>query len=297
MSAVEVQEDLDKFKDLTMEKVREVNNALFALEQEVRLFERARDDSWEAISQRLSALVDSSVGALSDRLSDLEHTGQSRMTTPVTDTSATHVSLEALTTIEQALMSELGKAKDENIQSMSRLFALFEGFSEKQKSLEKQLTGLRSFARHVEQFLVRYAGEGAPAPSETSHIARSDGERSTVSQGHVPGTASSSSRPPSYLQVPRPPTVSAPPVPQESASPSEPSRVSTTHFSTVRSEVRSGAIRIYITNPEQWSAGETAILRNQEAKQVQDIGSLVFETPIQHDYEAGVEARSLLSTE
>ena len=35
----------------------------------------------------------------------------------------------------------------------------------------------------------------------------------------------------------------------------------------------------------------------EEAKQVRDIGSLIFETPIQHDYEAGVEVRSLLSTE
>ena len=46
--------------------------------------------------------------------------------------------------------------------------------------------------------------------------------------------------------------------------PPEPSRVSATHFSTVRSEVRSGAIRIDISNPEQWSAGDTAILRNQD---------------------------------
>ena len=61
--------------------------------------------------------------------------------------------------------------------------------------------------------------------------------------------------------------------------------------------VRSGAIRIDITNPEQWSAGDIAVLRNQEAKQVRDIGSLIFETPIQHNYEAGVEVRSLLSTE
>ena len=77
----------------------------------------------------------------------------------------------------------------------------------------------------------------------------------------------------------------------------ETSRVGTTHFSTVRSEVRSGAIRIDITNPEQWSAGDIAVLRNQEAKRVRDIGSLIFETPIQHNYEAGVEVRSLLSTE
>ena len=48
---------------------------------------------------------------------------------------------------------------------------------------------------------------------------------------------------------------------------------------------------------EQWSPGETAILRYQEAKQVRDIGSLIFETPIQHDYEASIEVRSLLPTE
>ena len=65
----------------------------------------------------------------------------------------------------------------------------------------------------------------------------------------------------------------------------------------MRSNVRSGAIRIDITNPEEWSAGDIAVLQNQEAKRVRDIGSLIFETPIQHDYEAGVEARSLLSTE
>ena len=65
----------------------------------------------------------------------------------------------------------------------------------------------------------------------------------------------------------------------------------------MRSEVRSGAIRIDITDPEQWSAGDTAILRNQEAKRVRDIGSLIFETPIQHDYEVGAEVRSLLPTE
>ena len=70
-----------------------------------------------------------------------------------------------------------------------------------------------------------------------------------------------------------------------------------TRFSTVRSEVRSGAIRVDITNPQQWSAGDIAVIRNQEAKKVRDIGSLIFETPIQHDYEAEVEVRSLLPTE
>ena len=44
------------------------------------------------------------------------------------------------------------------------------------------------------------------------------------------------------------------------------------------------------------SNGQLGIL-NQAEKRVRDIGSLIFETPIQHDYEAGVEVRSLLPTE
>ena len=87
------------------------------------------------------------------------------------------------------------------------------------------------------------------------------------------------------MQVPQPPTI-APPRP-----------TSATHFSTVECHVRAGAIRIEISDPDQWSPGDVAILKNQEAKRVRDIGSLIFETPIQHDYEAGVEVRSLLPTE
>ena len=168
VSAIEVQEDLDKLKDKTMEKVREVNNALFALEREVQLFERARDDSWESVSQRLSTLVDDSVSALSSRLTDLEHAVQSRRTTPVTEESATNV--ETWATIEQALISEIGKVKDEHTQSTSELFDLLERFGEQQKSLEKQLAGLRGFARHVEQFLDQRVSGGATAPSETRRI-------------------------------------------------------------------------------------------------------------------------------
>ena len=44
-------------------------------------------------------------------------------------------------------------------------------------------------------------------------------------------------------------------------------------------------------------AGDAAVIRNQEAKKVRDIGSLIFETPIQNNYEAGVEVRSLLPSE
>ena len=104
--------------------------------------------------------------------------------------------------------------------------------------------------------------------------------------GHVPGASvsSSSNRPPSHLPTSRPSTASAPSVPKDSTprteSPSsESGKKSATHFSTVRSNVRSGAIGIDTTNSEEWSAGDVAVIRNQEAKRVRDIGSLIFETP------------------
>ena len=72
---------------------------------------------------------------------------------------------------------------------------------------------------------------------------------------------------------------------------------SPTHFSTIQSDVRAGAVQVEISDSEQWSSGDAAILQNKEAKKVREVGSLIFETPIQHHYEAGVEIRSLLSTE
>ena len=149
---------------------------------------------------------------------------------------------------------------------------------------------LRSFSNS------RSLREGATALVERPRAMRREGERPTATLGQTPGASSSSTRPPPYVQVPEPPSVPAPPVPSDVAQPSEDQQASTTRFSTIRSEVRAGAIRIDITNPEQWTVGDTAILRNQEAKQVWDIGSLIFEAPIQHDYETGVEVRPLLST-
>ena len=298
VSAVEVQEDLDEFKEVVLKKLKELLTNLNALQGEVRLLERDREESWEAVSHNVSTLVGDSVGALTERLSELEHTVQSRMTTPITEDGITQV--EAWSTMEQAIMSELGKLRD-YAQEVPRLYKLCEELHENQKSQEKQLTGLRSFAQHVERFLDQL-DRGATAPSDSRQTPAL--ERSRTSASRICAWCFCSARPPSYLQTPRPPTVPAPPVPKDStpvlgenASSSELGRGSATHFSTVRSEVRSGAIRIDITNPEQWSAGDIAVLRNQEAKKVRDIGSLIFETPVQHNYEAGVEVRSLLSTE
>ena len=163
---------------------------------------------------------------------------------------------------------------------------------------------MRGFARQVEQFLDRLS-KGATAPRDSRETPVLERGSASVPLEYVPGaSASSSARPPLHLQTPKPPTVPPPPIPKDDApllrenAPSPgPNKGSTTHFSTVRSEVRFGAIRIDIIDLEQWSAGDVAVIRNQEAKKVRDIGSLIFETPIQHNYEAGVEVRSLLPTE
>ena len=124
VSAVEVQEELNGFKDMVMRKIRELTTTLTALEGEVRVLEQSREESWEAVSHKVSTLVDDSVSALTERLSELEHTVQSRMTTPVTEDSVTHV--EVWSTIEQALMSELGKLREDYAEEIPRLYELCE---------------------------------------------------------------------------------------------------------------------------------------------------------------------------
>ena len=48
---------------------------------------------------------------------------------------------------EHALMSEIGKVKDEHTQAMTRIFDMCEKLHENQKSQERQLTGLRTKLR------------------------------------------------------------------------------------------------------------------------------------------------------
>ena len=180
------------------------------------------------------------------------------------------------------IWAELGKVRDQ-MQDVSKLLALCETIRQAQQSHEKQLGTLRRFAKQVE------CEQGVPP-------------------AYVPGaSASSSAMTSTPIQTPVPPSVSPPPIPTSKDQSSSQTQVSLSfpqtqqpskpHCSTVVSQVRAGAIRMDITNPEEWAEGDVAVIRNQEAKKVRDIGSLIFETPIQHDYEEGVEVRSLLSSE
>ena len=301
---IEVQEELTDLTNVSYTKFHSIFGRLQALENMVGTLTQSRDESWEAVGNRVSTLVESSVTSLSGRLTELENALHSQRTTPI-ESDDVGVNAETWAASEQVIWSELGRVK-EQLQDIPRLQELLEKSQRAQQSHEKQLSALRRFSKHVEQHLEQIAdGALPPRPSRQTSI---DGSCQGVSQTYVPGASASSSAVPTVtLQVPTPPMIPPPPIPvtkdqlssrsQGSSDSSQVQPKAKPHFSTVIGQVRAGAIRMDITNPEEWAAGDVAVIRHQEAKKVRDIGSLIFETPIQHDYEEGVEVRSLLSTE
>ena len=302
-TAIEVQEALDTLTDTCFRKFNSIFNRLHTLEGMVGTIEHSREESWEAVSNRVSTLVESSVTSLSGRVSELEQALHSQRTTPL-ETEDAALNAETWAASEQVIWDELGKVR-EQLQDVPRLCELFEKIQKAQQTHEKQLTVLRCFAKQVEQHLEQLQ-KGALPPKHRPRQANAS--EHSVPLAYVPGASASSSTVLSTpVQMPTPPTVSPPPIPiskdqlslqkQTSLSSTQSQQRSKPHFSTVLGQVRARAIRMDITNPEEWAEGDIAVIRNQEAKRVRDIGSLIFETPIQHDYEEGVEVRSLLSSE
>ena len=72
VSAVEVKEELDELKDVVYRKLKEMLTSLNTLRESVRLIEKDKEESWEAISHKASTLVEDSVGSLTERLTELE---------------------------------------------------------------------------------------------------------------------------------------------------------------------------------------------------------------------------------
>ena len=127
---------------------------MHTLEEIVDTLEHARDESWEAVSNKVSTLVESSVSTLNGRLTELEHTVQSQRTTPVENEDDV-LNMEAWSTLEQVIRDQT--------QEIPRLYTICEKLQQTQQSHEKQLTVLRSFARQVEQYLER-TSKGAIPP-------------------------------------------------------------------------------------------------------------------------------------
>ena len=179
-------------------------------------------------------MVGHSVDNLSGRLTDLEHAVQSQRTTPATVSSTSQVPIETISSVEQALTHEVEQLSDEwekTLEGQRRLLESLESYEQRQKSMDKQLAGLRSFAMHVEN-RTNTVGR-APALSGHLGVGTSVRER-RPSLEPTPGASSSSTRPP------EPPSIPAPPVPSEPTPPSDAQPPNATHFSTVRSgEVKS----------------------------------------------------------
>ena len=172
--------------------------------------EHSREESWEAVSNRVSTLVEGSVTSLSGRVTELEHALQSQRTTPVeTEDAATNA--ETWAALEQVIWAELGKVRDQ-MQDVPKLYALCEKIQQAQQSHEKQLTVLRRFAKQVEQHLEQLH-KGASPPRHNRQLQVDESEQG-VPQVYVPGASASSSAVPSTsVQMPTPPTVSPPPIP------------------------------------------------------------------------------------
>ena len=85
VTAVEVQDEMDEFRNDVYRKIKELATGLNNLRESVRFIEKDKEESWEAVSHRVSTLVENSVGSLTERLTELEHTVQSQGTTPVTE--------------------------------------------------------------------------------------------------------------------------------------------------------------------------------------------------------------------
>ena len=148
VTAVEVQDETEELRKGVYRKIKELATGLNNLRESVQLIEKDKDESWEAVSHKVSTLVENSVGSLTERLTtELEHTVQSQGTTPVTDEDV--LDIETWSTLEQVIWSELGKMKEQT-QEIPNLYTVCVELNKNQKSQEKQISGLRSFARRIE---------------------------------------------------------------------------------------------------------------------------------------------------
>ena len=241
-TAIEVQEELTSMTNTCFTKFHNLFNRLQALESMVGTLEQSREESWEAVSNRVSTLVESSVTSLSGRVTELEQALHSQRTTPI-ESEDVGVDAETWAASEQVIWAELGKVK-EQLQDVPRLCELLEKIQQAQQSHEKQLGALRRFSKQVEQHLEQIS-KGASPPKHYRQPAVDDSCQG-VPQTYVPGASASSSAIPSVsIQMPTPPTVSPPPIPAPKDQLSSRSQVSSDssqmqqkpkpHFSSCRS--------------------------------------------------------------
>ena len=122
-TAIEVQEELTSLTDTCYTKFHNLFNRLKTLEGIVGTLEQSRDESWEAVSNKVSTLVESSVTSLTGRVTELEQALHSQRTTPI-ESEDVGVDAETWAASEQVIWAELGKVR-EQLQEVPRLCELF----------------------------------------------------------------------------------------------------------------------------------------------------------------------------
>ena len=100
-TAIEVQEALNALTDTSFRKFNSIFNRLHTLEGMVGTIEHSREESWEAVSNRVSTLVESSVTS-SGRVTELEQALQSQRTTPL-ETEGVALNAETWAASEQVM--------------------------------------------------------------------------------------------------------------------------------------------------------------------------------------------------
>ena len=105
-TAIEVQEDLSELTDACYRKFNGIFTRLTTLEGMVGTLEHSREESWEAVSNRVSTMVESSVTSFSGRVTELEQALQSQRTTPV-ETVEMVTNEETWAASEQVIWAEL----------------------------------------------------------------------------------------------------------------------------------------------------------------------------------------------
>ena len=128
LTAIEVREELTELTEVSFKKFRGILLRLDTLEDIVETLERAGDESWEALSNKVSTLVEVSVTTLTGRLTELEQTVQSQRTTPIADENDV-LNMETWSTLEQVMWTELGKVHDQT-QEIPNLFKICEKLNE-----------------------------------------------------------------------------------------------------------------------------------------------------------------------
>ena len=120
VTAVEVQEQLNAFKETTRRKIQGIIQQTVSLDEKIGILERARSETWELVSHRLNSTLDRTATSLSEQMAELDNMMQSQGTTAATSSDQPQTSPEDFAMLEprvearyQAFTQEVDQMREE----------------------------------------------------------------------------------------------------------------------------------------------------------------------------------------